>query len=184
MGAVFGKKEQSVSETVDQLNPDEEKGKNLRLTERQNWVLVFQPNPSKSTSEGASTYTKKWKRKKEVDEKITVRLRILRTELEEDRGLVNLFLKIEAMISPTALMLPSYYYLQYDLPKSPFSINVRLDNHDEVMAAYDKFAEMDKMAFSKLAFKILPKECDAKVFRVGKPKQIKVKLDNRNAINR
>mmetsp|Transcript_23432 Transcript_23432/g.48684 ORF Transcript_23432/g.48684 Transcript_23432/m.48684 type:complete len:233 (+) Transcript_23432:1-699(+) len=52
------------------------------------------------------------------------------------------------------------------------------------MRAFDKFATLPPKKFARLRFRISPNKKGSEMFRVDKPKTVKVKLDNRNNINR
>ena len=73
--------------------------------------------------------------------------------------------------------------LQYHFPESPLVINVDMGSHDQVMAAFDKFADLGKKKFSRLKFRLTTKKRGENMFRLDKPKTVKMRLDNRNNIN-
>ena len=51
------------------------------------------------------------------------------------------------------------------------------------MAAFDKFADLGKKKFSRLKFRLTTKKRGENMFRLDKPKTVKMRLDNRNNIN-
>ena len=105
-----------------------------------------------------------------------------RTDLDKDRNFANLVMKIEG-VTQKSLMPPEYYKMQYELPESPLKMNVDMGSHEQVMKAFDKFAKLGKKSFKKLRFRLMPKKKGAEMFRLDKPKTVKMRLDNRNNIN-
>lgn len=105
-----------------------------------------------------------------------------RTDLDEDRNFDNLFTKIEGVLKK-ALLPPEHYKMQYELPQSPLKMNIDMGSHDQVMTAFDKFADQGRKNFKKLRFRLMPKKKGADMFRLDKPKTVKMRLDNRNNIN-
>ena len=81
------------------------------------------------------------------------------------------------------MLQPTHYMIQYKLPGSPLFTNIDFAVHGQIMTAYDQFASLGLKKFKKLKFRLQPKVRGADMFRVDKPKTVKVRLDNRNSIN-
>jgi len=154
----------------------ENEGKGISLQLRQSWTIRLgsEPDPTKG---GIGLHRKK------KDDKVYILKNIDREDLAEDRTFSQLFEKLEQAVQKR-FEEPKHYYLNYLYPGSPLKVNVDMDNHDQMMAAYDKFGLLPKKKFAKLKVRILVRVPGSPMFRTDKPKTVHQRLDNRNAINR
>ncbi|GMI38019.1 hypothetical protein TrRE_jg8807 [Triparma retinervis] len=171
-GRLLGKKKNKPEGDAVEGGLDDDEGKKYSLKERQTWSLHLGEEPVNNRRSVVNLR----------GEQVYFIPHIDRTDLDEDRNFANLVMKIEG-VTQKSLMPPEYYKMQYELPESPLKMNVDMGSHEQVMKAFDKFAKLGKKSFKKLRFRLMPKKKGAEMFRLDKPKTVKMRLDNRNNIN-
>ena len=65
---------------------------------------------------------------------------LARDAIETDREGMLLYEALIGAVAPRILFDASYYWLQYQMPDAPFTINVDIDKPDQVLRAYDEFS--------------------------------------------
>mmetsp|Transcript_29765 Transcript_29765/g.38383 ORF Transcript_29765/g.38383 Transcript_29765/m.38383 type:complete len:344 (+) Transcript_29765:61-1092(+) len=75
---------------------------------------------------------------------------IILKELTDDRAGLVIYKKL-LEVSPERLYPPDYYYLEYRLPKSPFTIRVKIDHIDEVKRCYHELSKLEHKKLLHLA---------------------------------
>ena len=138
----------------------------------QNWVVVI-PKPGEKRRQRKLIYVPP----------------ITWQELVEDRFGTVLHSKLDGLGEKQLggrLFEASHYYLQYKLPDSPFTVNVRIDNPKEVKRAYREFELIPAKQLADLAkhdmCKIVPRDPKAPPFNTEPKRLVKGKLVNTTAM--
>lgn len=137
-------------------------------TEFQNWRISFG---------NSASY---WKRPKVIHG-------ITKGAINSDRNGDYVHSRLQEIAAPKLLFGKDYYFLEYQMPRAPFAIRVKINRSDELCRAYDRFATLSKKRQRRLVLRVIPRHQESDIPLFDERPHLKVKsnrLDTRAAQTR